>query len=84
MVGVLLAVGAAAACGYVATSPSAPTTTPAPPTPGTTSAGTGSPAATPIVIPRQDVAAAGSDGLTVRYVDRDGSAKTLPVEDFRR
>jgi len=26
----------------------------------------------------------GSDGLTVRYQDRDGSIKTLRVEDFRR
>lgn len=26
----------------------------------------------------------GSDGLTVRYQDRDGSLKTLRVEDFRR
>jgi hypothetical protein len=26
----------------------------------------------------------GTDGLTVRYQDRDGSTKTLRVEDFRR
>jgi hypothetical protein len=30
------------------------------------------------------VLSAGSDGLTVRYQDRDGSVKTLRVEDFRR
>ena len=79
-----LAVGAAVAgCGYLAASPSAPATTPAPTTPGTTSGGTGNTPGTPTVLPRQDVVA-GSDGLTVRYADRDGSLKTLRVEDFPR
>ena len=33
--------------------------------------------------PSADVAY-GTDGLTVRYLDADGSIKTVPVEDFRR
>ena len=78
VVGALLAVGVAAAgCGYVAASRPAPATTPA------ASGTTPDPVPAPTALPRQDLAA-GSDGLTVRYADRDGSVKTLRVGDFRR
>jgi len=83
--GVLLAVGAVAAgCGHRAASSPAPA---APPkavpasTIPTSSAPAGGPEGTPLT--RTSVGS-GSDGLTVRYADRDGSIKTLRVEDFRR
>jgi hypothetical protein len=81
LLGALAAGAVVAGCGHGTTSAPAPTTTPAAPASGASSGG-GSPAG-PTALPVQDVAA-GSDGLTVRYADRDGSVKTLRVEDFRR
>jgi hypothetical protein len=79
MTGALLAVGVmVAGCGDQAASSPAPARTP-------TAAATGTPATgrPPIPIAPQALSA-GSGGLTVRYIDGDGSTKTLRVEDFRR
>ena len=57
------------------------------PEPSTNASTEASPAASPSAKPDQRpvvVGGLGSDGLTVRYQDRDGSVKTLRVEDFRR
>ena len=77
--------GAVLLAGLAATACSAggePADAPVPaPTPSTSA--TPTPTAAPggrIVV----TGSAGSDGLTVRYQDRDGSVKTLRVEDFRR
>jgi hypothetical protein len=52
---------------------------------GTAPVPTPSPTATPSRSLRPVAAGdLGSDGLTVRYQDRDGSIKTLRVEDFPR
>lgn len=48
---------------------------------GGTPKGGPSPAQTLRALPGAE---AGSDGLTVRYLNRDGTISTLPVEDFRR
>jgi ABC-type glycerol-3-phosphate transport system substrate-binding protein len=79
--GVLLLAGlAATACSAGGEQADAPVPAPTPsastsatPTPTPTSGGR-------VVV----TGSAGSDGLTVRYQDRDGSVKTLRVEDFRR
>ena len=71
--GALLAVGlTVAGCGDQAASSPAPARTPSASPSGT---------ATPIA---PQAVGAGSDGLTVRYTDGDGSVKTLRVEDFPR
>jgi hypothetical protein len=77
--GVLLVVGVAVAgCGDKATSSPAPAGTP-------TASANGTPTATRTSTPiAPQAVGAGSDGLTVRYTDGDGSMKTLRVEDFRR
>ena len=70
-----LAVTACTAVGEQATAP----------TPAPSSAPTATPTAAPAPDGRPVVTGGlGSDGLTVRYQDRDGSTKTLRVEDFRR
>lgn len=68
---VLLALGLGA-CGdpVPAGSPPAPTQTTQP-----------TPASAPVTLP--SATGAGSDGLTVRYLDPDGTVKTVRVEDFR-
>ena len=77
--GALLLVGlAATACTAGGEPAAAPTPAPsasASPEPSTTPSPQGRPVVT---------GSAGSDGLTVRYQDRDGTTKTLRVEDFRR
>jgi hypothetical protein len=76
---VLLAVLAAGA-GCATSEESAPSPTPTPP-----ASSPSSPAPTE-VLPTSTLATgtAGSDGLTVRYRDHDGSLKTVRVEDFPR
>ena len=78
----LLAALAATAC----TAGGEPAADPvATPTPSTSASPEASPAPAPAPDERPVVTGGlGSDGLTVRYQDRDGSVKTLRVEDFRR
>jgi hypothetical protein len=83
--GALLLAGlAATGC----TSGGEPAAAPVPtPEPSVSTSPEASPAASPTAKPDQRpvvVGRLGSDGLTVRYQDRDGSVKTLRVEDFRR
>jgi hypothetical protein len=80
MAGALAVALAVAGCGGTASAgpaPESPPTSTATPTP--------TPPAEPKVTPLAPQAVgAGSDGLTVRYTDGDGSIKSLRVEDFRR
>jgi hypothetical protein len=75
----LLVVGlAVAGCGDPPSSSPAPAATPT-----STPTGTLTPSAAATAVAPQALRA-GSDGLTVRYTDGDGSTKTLRVEDFPR
>jgi ABC-type glycerol-3-phosphate transport system substrate-binding protein len=79
--GALLLAGLAATACTAGGEPAAdPVPTPEPTASTSTQA---SPSATPDERPVV-VGGIGSNGLTVRYQDRDGSVKTLHVEDFRR
>ena len=82
--GALVLAGLAAAC----TAGGEPAAGPAP-TPAPSTSSSIEPSTAPIPTPAPDgrpvvTGGLGSDGLTVRYQDRDGSTKTLRVEDFRR
>jgi hypothetical protein len=80
--GALLLAGLAATACTAGDEPSADPT----PAPGPSTSASPAPMATPSPVDGRPVVTggAGPDGLTVRYQDRDGSTKTLRVEDFRR
>ena len=80
--GALLLAGLAAAC----TTGGEPAASPVPtPEPSASTEASPTPTSEPTPGERPVVVGEiGSNGLTVRYQDRDGSVKTLRVEDFRR
>ncbi|GAA1834650.1 hypothetical protein ACFFOM_09950 [Microlunatus capsulatus] len=84
--GALLLAGlAATACTAGGEPVSAPTPAPASSTPAADPSAPAGPSASPVPEARPVVRGGGGpDGLTVRYQDRNGSTKTLRVEDFPR